>query len=100
VLGVYGTDYCFYRAMHNNVTVIRHILQWCHKSGYDGVTCAKAKAAKRYLWNRCAKRAVSSFDLLPACACFVRLDPAVGHLLLARLLYIYVAALLCLLVAA
>ena len=44
--------------------------QWCHKSGYDGVSCAKAKAAKRYLWNRCAKKAVSDFDdLMFACAC-------------------------------
>lgn len=27
---------------------------WCHKSGYDGVNCAKARAAKRALWKKCA----------------------------------------------
>ena len=43
-------------------------MQWCHKSGYDGVSCAKARAAKRYLWNRCAKKAVSVFSLF-ACLC-------------------------------
>jgi hypothetical protein len=41
-------------------------VQWCHKSGYDGVSCAKARAAKRFLWNKCAKKAVSNFALLPA----------------------------------
>jgi hypothetical protein len=28
---------------------------WCHKSGYDGVACAKGKAAKRAIFAKCAK---------------------------------------------
>ena len=32
---------------------------WCHKSGYDGVSCAKGKAAKRAIFAKCAKPLVS-----------------------------------------
>jgi hypothetical protein len=53
-------------------------VQWCHKSGYDGVSCAKARAAKRFLWNKCATKAVSNYQPAfcpPAGACFVWPDP-------------------------
>jgi hypothetical protein len=36
------------------------VLQWCHKSGYDGVACAKARAAKRFLWKKCGAGQVTA----------------------------------------